>query len=201
MLQGALPKKQQLSFIWKTLDAMQNLRIRIQCALLPTFLTIIITVYLYYGHKTSVMKTVHQSQIASLYPFSSPHLFSCSNHNSFCLKTIKCFRATISSLSVPLPSHKVSILTSEHHHQCPGSSFSEVSWYPVDTVDDERLIMELQNHKIINDTSHPLLIRTASERQILLLLLWMETLSSFLVLWFCLHKLNSVILSSLVWFI
>lgn len=43
--------------------------------------------------------------------------------------------------------------------------------------------MELRNHKIINDTSHPFLIRTASKRQILLLLLWMETiLFGFVVL-------------------
>lgn len=58
--------------------------------------------------------------------------------------------------------------------------------------------MALQNHKIINDASHPFLIRKASKRQILLLLLWMETVSPFWDLWFCLYKLNSVILSSLI---
>lgn len=107
---------------------MQNLCSGIQCALLPTVPAIIITVYLHYGRKTSVMKTIHQSQIASVYPFSSPRFWS--NHNSFCLNSIKCFRATISttaSLSIPLSSHKVSILTSKHHHQCPGYSFLEVS--------------------------------------------------------------------------
>lgn len=65
-------------------------------------------------------------------------------------------------------------------------------------MDEARLIMELQNHKIINDTSHPFLIRTASKRKVLLLLLRMETTSSFLGLWFCLYKLNTVILSELL---